>query len=179
MNSTLVSAGSGEDPPFRRWKSRFFTIWFGQAFSLLGSMLVQFALVWWMTRTTGSATVLATATLAAILPGIVIGPFAGALVDRWSRKWVMIVADGSIALATGALIYLYSVGLMQVWHIYAIMFVRSVFGSFHWAAMQASTSLLVPSAELSRVAGMNQALYGGMNIISPPLGALLHRRPAA
>lgn len=52
----------------RGWKVPFFTIWTGQAFSLFGSQLVQFALVWWLTQQTGSATVLATATLVAILP---------------------------------------------------------------------------------------------------------------
>lgn len=50
------------------WKRPFFTVWTGQQFSLIGSQLVQFALVWWLTKTTGSATVLATATLVAILP---------------------------------------------------------------------------------------------------------------
>src|SRR5512146_692973 len=82
------------------WKKTFFLIWTGQIFSLLGSGLVQFALVWWLTQTTGSAVVLASATLASILPEIVLGPFAGALVDRLNRRWVMIAADGGIAIAT-------------------------------------------------------------------------------
>ena len=157
----------------RRWVVPFFTIWTGQAFSLLGSMLVQFALVWWITKTTGSATVLATGSLVAMLPGIFLGPFAGALVDRWNRKRVMMVADGLIALMTLGLIFLYVQGVMQVWHIFAIMFLRSLGGAFHWPAMQASTSLMVPKEQLSRVSGMNQTLNGAMNVIAPPLGALL------
>lgn len=156
-----------------RWAASFFTIWGGQAFSLLGSMVVQFALVWWLTQTTGSATVLATAALAGILPQVVVGPFAGALVDRWNRRLVMIGADTLIALSTLGLIALYLLGLMQVWHIYAVMFMRSALGGFHWTAMQASTSLMVPHAHLARVAGFNQTLHGAMNIIAPPLGALL------
>lgn len=156
-----------------RWASRFFPIWTAQAFSLFGSMLVQFALVWWLTQTTGSATVLATATLAAVLPQVVIGPFAGAFVDRWSRRAVMIVADTLIALATLALIALFAMGRMQVWHVYAAMFFRSAMGAFHWPAMQASTSLMVPEKHLARVAGLNQMLQGIANIVSPPLGALL------
>ena len=72
------------------WKKKFFFIWSGQALSLVGSGLVQFALVWWLTQTTGSAAVLASATLAAMLPEIFLGPFAGALVDRFNRKTVMI-----------------------------------------------------------------------------------------
>jgi MFS transporter, DHA3 family, macrolide efflux protein len=157
----------------REWARPFFFIWTGQAFSLLGSMLVQFALVWWITKTTGSATLLATSTLIAMLPGIVVGPFAGALVDRWNRKRVMIAADGLIALLTLGLIYLYIIGAMQIWHIFVISFLRGAAGAFHWPAMQASTSLMVPKEQLSRVAGMNQTLNGAMNIISPPLAALL------
>jgi DHA3 family macrolide efflux protein-like MFS transporter len=156
-----------------RWQVPFFTIWTGQAISLLGSMLVQFALVWRLTETTGSATVLATATLVGLLPGIVLGPFVGALVDRWNRRVVMLVADSVIALATIGLIYLSAVGAVQVWHIYVIMFIRALGGGFHWPAMQASTSLMVPEKHLSRVAGLNQTLHGIMNILSPPLGALL------
>ncbi|MBU1879365.1 MAG: MFS transporter, partial [Chloroflexi bacterium] len=82
-----------------RWQIPFFTIWTGQAFSLLGSTLVQFALVWWLTSTTGSATILAMASLVAILPGVVLGPFIGALVDRWNRRVVLIVADSIVAAA--------------------------------------------------------------------------------
>jgi MFS transporter, DHA3 family, macrolide efflux protein len=156
-----------------RWAPRFFAIWTGQAFSLLGSMLVQFALVWWLTQTTGSATVLAMATLVAVLPGIVIGPFAGALVDRWNRRLIMIAADSLIALVTLWLIYLYATGRMQVWQVYAAMFLRAALGGFHWPAMQSSTSLMVPKEQLARVAGLNQTMMGVMNIISPPLGALL------
>lgn len=156
-----------------RWAPRFFTIWGGQALSLLGSMLVQFALIWWLTQTTGSATVLATASLVGILPQVFAGPFAGTLVDRWNRRGVMIAADGLIALATLGLIFLFAAGRMQVWHVYAIMFFRSTVGAFQWPAMQASTSLMVPEKHLARVAGINQTLGGAMNIISPPLGALL------
>lgn len=87
--------------PAKRAQTRsiepFFTIWTGQAFSLLGSQLVQFALVWWLTRTTGSATVLALATMMGVVPEIAVSPFAGALVDRWNRRRMMMAADGAIA----------------------------------------------------------------------------------
>lgn len=151
----------------------FFTIWIGQAFSLLGSNLVQFALVWWLTESTGSATVLATATLVAILPGVIIGPVAGTLVDRWKRRWVMVVADAVIALTTLWAVFMAWSGQLQPWHVYVIMFIRATAGSFHWPAMQASTTLMVPEQLLSRVAGLNQTLYGLMQIAAPPLGALM------
>jgi DHA3 family macrolide efflux protein-like MFS transporter len=156
-----------------KWVIPFFTIWTGQAFSLIGSRVAQFALVWWLTKLTGSATVLATATMVALIPEILLGPIAGAYVDRWNRRIVMIVADGMIALASLWLAYLFWADAMQVWHVYVIMVVRAVGGSFHWPAMQASTSLMVPKEHLSRVAGLNQTMNGVLNIIGPPLGALL------
>ncbi len=155
------------------WLAPFGTIWAGQAFSLLGSNLVQFALVWWLTQESGSATVLATASLVAFLPEVLLSPFAGALVDRWNRRWVMIIADGGIALATLALIALFWTDVVQFWHIYVILMIRSSGGIFHWAAMQASTSLMVPEQHLSRVNGLNASLNGGLRIIAPPLGAIL------
>ncbi len=156
-----------------KWQVPFFAIWTGQAFSLVGSKVVQFALVWWLTELTGSATVLATATMVALVPEVILGPFAGAYVDRWNRRVVMMAADALVALASLWLAYLFWIGAMQVWHVYAIMFIRAVGSSFHWPAMQASTSLMVPKKHLTRVAGMNQTMNGALNIVGPPLGALL------
>ena len=154
------------------WKAPFFTIWTGQTISLIGSQIVQFALVWYLTEQTGSATVLATATLVAMLPMIVFGPFAGALVDRWNRRLVMIAADGAVALASLWLAYMFAIDAVQVWQVYLIMFIRALGGAFQWPAMQASTTLMVPEQHLTRVAGMNQTLNGALNIVGPPLGAL-------
>ncbi len=157
----------------RKWMVPFFTIWSGQALSLLGSRIAQFALVWWLTDTTGSATVLATASLTAFIPEIFLTPLAGVYVDRWSRRVVMIIADSLIALVSLWLAVMFWTGNVQVWHIYVIMLARSIGGSFHWPAMQASTSLMVPKEQLTRVSGMNQVLSGALGIAGPPLGALL------
>jgi DHA3 family macrolide efflux protein-like MFS transporter len=153
--------------------TKFFIIFGGQAFSLFGSRLVQFSLVWWLTKTSSSASVLAFASIMAILPQVLFGPFAGTLIDRWNRRTVLMISDGAIALAIVILALLYSQGTVQIWHIYTVMFVRSVGGAFQWPAMQASTTLMVPKKYLSRVSGLNQAIQGLANIMAPPLGALL------
>ena len=157
----------------RGWQARFYTIWVGQTASLLGSILVRFALIWWVTETTGSATALATASLAAMLPIVALGPLVGTLIDRWSRRWIMVIADGAIALFTALLAYLYWRGSVQMWHIYAILAVRALGTAFQDPAMTASTSLMVPKDQLTRVAGMNQTRQGITNIAGAPLGALL------
>ena len=157
----------------QNWKKNFLVVWIGQAFSLLGSSLVSFALVWWMTTTTGSAVILTTAMLVSLLPEVFLSPFAGALVDRLNRKKVMIIADTCIAVATLVMGLLFWLDVVQLWHIYVLLFFRSLGGAFQWPAMSASISLMVPEKELGRIAGLNQAVRGVLNIIGPPLGALL------
>jgi DHA3 family macrolide efflux protein-like MFS transporter len=157
----------------KRWKTPFFTIWTGQALSLLGSQLVQFALIWYLTVETGSATVLATASLVGLLPRVVFGPIIGTLVDRWNRRRTMLLADATITLATILLAVLFALGMVTIWHIYLLMFVRSLAGSFHGNAMNASTSLMVPVEHLTRIQGINQMLNGGLSVVAAPLGALL------
>lgn len=162
-----------DNQPAQKWAAPFFTIWTGQAISLLGSQMVQFALIWWLTKTTESAIVLTTATLVGMLPSVVLGPFVGALVDRWNRRRILLIADSSIALVTLALAYLFLMGWAQVWMVYVALFLRALGGGFHGPAMTASTSLMVPDEQLTRIQGINQSLYAGLNIISAPLGALL------
>jgi len=169
MNVSVVSSDEFQ----ANWKPKFFTIFTGQAFSLFGSALVQFALVWYLTQQTGSATILATATLIGMLPQVLLGPFVGALVDRWNRRLVMIVADGAIALSTLILAGLFWTGLVQIWQIYAILLIRSIGGAFHWPAMSASTSLMVPKEQLARVSGFQQTLQGLVSMVAPPTGAVL------
>jgi MFS transporter, DHA3 family, macrolide efflux protein len=123
--------------------------------------------------TTSSATVLATAALVGMLPGVILGPLVGTLVDRWQRRWTMLIADATVALATMVLAVLFAMDAAAIWHIYVVMFIRSLAGSFHGNAMSASTSLMVPVEHLTRVQGINQMLNGGLNVVAAPLGALL------
>ncbi len=157
----------------RSWKRDFFAIWGGQAFSLVGSSLVQFALVWWLTVETGSGTVLALGTLMGVLPQILIAPWAGAYVDRWDRRRTMIMADSLVAAVAFLLILAYAAGSAQVWMVLLAMLARSTFSGFHWPAMQAATSMMVPERHLARIGGINQAMFGLANIIAAPAGAVL------
>ncbi len=154
------------------WKARFFAIWAGQQASLLGSWVAQFGLVWWLTRETGSATVLATASLAALLPQVLLGPFAGTLVDRLPRRWLMVWVDWGVAALAGLLAFLFWAGWIRIWHVFLVMALRSAAGALHWPAMAAATALLVPKEHLTRISGLNQTIKGLQSIVAPPLGAL-------
>ena len=167
------SPGKNIESPGARWQVPYFSMWTGQAISLLGSRVVAFAVIWWLTATSGSYTVLAMATLVGLLPEIILGPFVGVLVDRWNRRLVMMAADAGVALVSLLLAYLFWIEATEIWHIYLVLFTRSLIGSFHWPAFMASTALMVPDEHLTRINGLNQGVGGLINIIGPPLGALL------
>ncbi len=155
------------------WKKTFAIIWSGQAFSLLSSSIVQFAVVWWLTAKTGSAGVLAGALTVVILPQIIFGPFIGVWVDRWNRKTIMIAADSFIAFCSIVLGVLFYLDMVTLWHIYVLLIARSIGEAFHYPAMQASVPLLAPEDQLTRIAGINQGLWSIGHIAGPALGALL------
>src|SRR5699024_260058 len=83
-----------------KWKRTFITIYTGQAFSLLGSSAVQFAVIWWLTAYTESAVTLTLATVISFLPNMLLGPFAGVWIDRYNRRTVMIAADSLVAVSS-------------------------------------------------------------------------------
>jgi DHA3 family macrolide efflux protein-like MFS transporter len=157
----------------QNWAVRFIPLWVGQALSLLGSQLVQFAIIWYLTRETNSATTLAIASMMGLLPQVLLSPFIGTWVDRGERRLILIAADSTVATTTIVLAILFASEFIQVWQIYVALFIRAVAGGFHQSAFGASVVLLVPKEHLARVQGFNQALYGGLNIISAPLGAYL------
>lgn len=155
----------------RGWKNTFAVISSGQAASLLSSAVVQFSIIWWITFETGSASALSIATLAGFLPQGVLGPLAGTFVDRWNRKAVMIGADLALAVSSLGLALLFALGEPALWHIYAVLAIRSAGTAFHVPAMQASMPLFVPAEQLTRVAGFSQAIVSESVIAGPALGA--------
>jgi len=152
---------------------KFFVLWISQAVSLFGSSIVQFAIAWYLTIETGSATILATAMLVTFLPPIFLGPLIGPLVDRWNRKLIMISADSFVALITVGLVILFLTHTIQVWHLYLVLIFRAIGQAFHFPALQAAIPMIVPEKNLARVSGLNQMLQGAMTITGPPVGAFL------
>jgi DHA3 family macrolide efflux protein-like MFS transporter len=152
---------------------KFFVLWSSQAASMFGSTIVGFTLAWYLARETGSATILSTAMLVNILPGVALGPFIGPFIDRWSRKQIMIYSDLIIALLTLLLVVLFHTGSIQIWHIYVIMAGRSIGASFQGPALSASVPMIVPEKQLVRANGLNMTLRGANNIVSPLAGAFL------
>jgi DHA3 family macrolide efflux protein-like MFS transporter len=152
---------------------KFFVLWSSQAASMFGSAVVDFALAWYLTRETGSATVLATSMMVAMLPRIILGPFIGPFIDRWDRKKIMIFADLAVMLLTVLLVALFYTGTIHLWHIYVVLVGRSICGTFQYPALGASIPMLVPEKHLARANGLLMTLQGLINIVGPPAGAFL------
>ncbi len=155
------------------WKRNFFTIWAGQALSLITSSILQMVIIWYLIEQTGSAMVLSMATLVGFLPQALGGPLIGVMVDRWSRKKVMIMADIIVAAAAAlAVVALYME--LPVWVIMIVLFIRSMGTAFHSTALNASTPLIVPEEQLAKCAGYSQSVQSASYIISPAAAALLY-----
>ncbi len=151
----------------------FILIWIGQVVSIFGSGLGSFALGVWVFQQTGSVTMFALISVSGVLPGIVISPFAGALVDRWSRRTVMLLSNlGSslVALAVTGLLY---GGMLATWQIYIATALLSVFGAFLQPAFAAATTLLVPKQFFGRASGMVQTGGAIARVIAPVLAGVL------
>lgn len=156
------------------WKQQFAIIYAGQAFSLVGSSAVQFAVIWWLTVQTGSAITLTVATLVAFIPNMFIGPFAGVWIDRYNRRWVMIAADGVVALSSLMLAAAFLLTESPpLWFLYLVLLVRGVGNTFHGPAMQAAIPLLVPAEMLTKAGGWSQLINSLSNMVGPALGAAL------
>lgn len=151
----------------------FILIWFGQLVSLIGSSLTDFALAIWIYQHTGSITQFTLITISAVLPVIVISPLAGVLVDRWNRRWVMIVSDSGAALGTIAIALVIVTNRFEIWHIYLATAISSTFCAFQRLAYTAATTMLVPKHYLNRASGMMQLAGSATQLISPILGGVL------
>lgn len=154
------------------WKRVFAIIWTGQLFSTLTSAIVGYAVVFWLSIETKSAEVLAFATIAALLPQLLLGPFTGVLIDRWNRKRVMIMADIFIAICSMIMAFLFKQGEVPNWLVYLLLALRSAGAAFHVPAMQASVPLIAPETELMRINGINQVIQSVSTIAGPAFAAL-------
>ena len=156
------------------WQRSFFTIWSGQAVSLLTSAIVQYALIWYLTDTTRSAWVLSMASIVAFLPQGILGLFIGVYIDRYDRKMIMIASDTMIALASLVLVIVASFTTLPIWTIMFVLFIRSVGSAFHMPSMQAVTPLLVPQDKLTKCAGYSQMIQSVSLLVSPALASVLY-----
>ncbi|MHA1994563.1 MAG: MFS transporter [Candidatus Hodarchaeales archaeon] len=156
----------------------------GQWVSILGSNIVRFGIIWYLTVKTGSPFILALAAFFAFAPFIIVTPISGVFVDRWDRKKIIIFVDFIQALLTVVLIGVFAGisipelnlnllfsddDLIKI--IFGMSIISGIFGAFHTAAVDTLLPIMVPQNHLSRVNGLNFLVNGGIQIIGPLIGA--------
>ena len=152
----------------------FSVVWLGQLVSMTGSGMTRFALTIWVWQQTGEATALALVAIFSFAPAIIFSPIAGAIVDRVSRKKVMIASDLAAGLSTVALLILYSTGLLEIWHLWAAGFFASTFESFQFPAYSAAITTMIDKKHYTRANAMLTMVESASGIIAPAsAGALL------
>lgn len=169
----MAQAMTAENLSIPRGMKTFLIIWVGQIISFIGSDLTGFALGVWVYQNTGSVTKFSLIVLCAELPGIILSPLVGAVVDRHDRRMLMIISNAGAGLSTLAIALLYMQGWLHLWHICILTAAISTFASLLRPAFSASVSLLVPKRHLGRAAGMVQTGQATAQIISPLLAGFL------
>jgi len=151
----------------------YLILWFSQFVSNVGTGLGSFALGVWVYRQSASATQYAMLAFAATCTGLLVGPLAGVLADRWDRKRLILFGDAGSALMAGLMALALYTGQMRLWHVYVIVVFMVGFSALQGPALVASTSMLVSRHQLGRASGMTQAARIATGLICPPLAGVL------
>jgi len=162
-----------ESSPTSNTFKNYISFWTGQMFSLLGSSIVQFVVIWWITIETESPIYLSIAAFLGFLPMVVISPIAGVFIDRWNRKLTIAITDFLQAVITVWLIFLIMLNIADVWTIILINSLRGICQAFHFPAINAIIPIMIPKKHLSRFNGINYFFTGLINVIGPVVAASL------
>lgn len=160
-------------PPAKTSMRDFWLVLTGQAVSMQGDGLSSLALLWWIAQDTGSVGVATTLTMVTMLPVIVLGPVAGVVIDRYSRRHVMMVTDLVRAASAAFLAWGIISGQLQLWMLVTAATVSATCRAFHRPALQASLPQLVPESGLNRANSLYQMAEAAANMIAPPVGGAL------
>ncbi|WP_460707301.1 MFS transporter [Myceligenerans halotolerans] len=156
------------------WKKKVALFLVGQTISLLGSMIVMFAVMWHLTIETRSGSVLMLSIVFGMLPQAFVSIFGGVWADRHHRKFLIMGSDTVIALATLGLALLMVSGVDSLWVIYTALAVRSVFAGIQTPAVSAMIPQITPPDQLMRVNGMFQSVQSGMMLVAPAAAAAVY-----
>ena len=155
------------------WKKRIILFLLSQNISLFGSSVVGFSIVWYITLETSSGTWMMLATLCSMLPQVFISLFGGVLADRYNRKYLIMISDGFIALATLILAITFLMGFRHMWMLLLVLSVRSIGAGLQTPAVGAIYPQLVPMESLTKIQGINQSLNSVLMLFAPAVGGVL------
>jgi len=152
----------------------FYTLVLTQTLSLIGSRMTSIAIGIRVTLDTGQAAPLLLVSFFNELPPMLFGSFAGVFVDRWNRRWVMMVSDAGQAIGSLLLLSSFLSGAFQLWHLYLIVFLQGTFAMFQSPAEDAVTSMLVDDAHRDRANALKQMAFPLAGVIAPAITGLIY-----
>ncbi len=161
-------------PLQRNWLSIIALIWAGQAVSMVTSYAAGYAVVWYVTETTGSALMLSVMTICVMLPVGLISPFGGVVADKHNRKNIMIAADGAVGIVSLIAGFLILAGDVSIPLLLVVCIARAIGQAFHSPAMMATMPMLVPDRHLLRINTLDQLLTSVASIGAPAFGIFLY-----
>ena len=151
----------------------FLLLWGSQTVSQLGTAMTDYAIIIWVYSQKGTASSVTLLTVCSFLPTIFLRFLAGSMVDRWSKKRIMLIADLLAACGTLAVFVLHSAEVLEIWHLYVINFLLSLMNAFQEPASFVAVSMLVPKEHYARASGLQGFGGAAISILAPALGALL------
>ncbi|MEK4348480.1 MFS transporter [Paenibacillus sp. FSL P4-0184] len=155
------------------WKRKTTLFLTAQTISLFGSSLVQYAIIWYITLTTTSGVMMTISTVCGFLPQMAISLFAGVWIDRYSRKKMIMLADGMIAIATLLLAVMFLMGYNNIWLLYLILLIRAAGTGIQVPAVNALIPQIVPKDQLMKVNGVNSSISSLMMFLAPAAGGVI------
>lgn len=171
--------GGNMASPTKLFNKNFVLLWQGQLVSQIGSMAYAVALMFWLKEATGSATLVGLVMMVSAIPGVLLGPFAGAYADRHSRRNIIVVTDllrGIVICALAACVF---------WRpddtstITALLFIASAvnasLGAFFNPAVGAAIPDIVPTERLASANSLNQFSMQVAQFVGQGTGGVLFR----
>ena len=151
----------------------FLLLWGSQTVSQLGTAMTDYAVIIWVYSRKGTASSVTLLTVYTFLSTIFFRFLAGSVVDRLSKKRIMLIADLLAACGTLAVFVLHSADMLRIWHLYVINFLLSLMNAFQEPASFVAVSLLVPKEHYTRAGGLQGFSGAAISILAPALGALM------
>lgn len=165
-------------PPRQRWtlwRNRdYMLLWSGQTVSTLGAGISTIAFPFLILGLTGSPALAGIAGALRSLPYLFLSLPVGALIDRWDRKWVMILCDTGRAIALGSIPFAVVLGHLTIAHLFVVTFVEGALFVFFDLAEVACLPRVVRPEQLPAAMGQNQATVEIAGLLSSPLGGFLY-----
>ncbi len=179
--ATAPAPGPKATPPQPRWRLQTFRslrhrdfryLWFSILGTSSGQWMEQIAVAWLVLDLTDSPTMVGLVFGARSLPSLFLSPLGGVIADRADRRMVLVVSQTFAALLAGVMAVLSLTGVLELWHIFALISGFGMMWSINNPARHALIPQLVPREDLMNAIALNATGFNVSRSIGPFIGAI-------